>query len=136
MFHHPYQQEYYNNVEFLQYGIAPQTTVYDPSVYTSEVNNYSYDCGNNAYRAPQTGGNYWTMNDGREYVLSNSSTPDTINSDLGYNSATSPLTQNYSTKEMHGGQSSKTVSELDNLCATLKTSDLSLLNKVFLNFNI
>jgi ankyrin repeat protein len=63
------------------YGTALQSGVADPSAYNSC--SYAYDCGVNYY-----------SNDGREY-LSTSSTPDTVNSDLGYNSATSPPQPQY-----------------------------------------
>jgi hypothetical protein len=67
----------------LHYGAAAQSAVEDPTSYSSGgyENNYDYSPGQNWYY-----GN-------RDVIASNSSTPDTLFSDNGYSSATSP--QNY-----------------------------------------
>ena len=73
---HPYQGN-----KVLHYGAAAQSAVEDPTSYSAGYdNNYDY--------SPQ---NYWYAN--RDVIASNSSTPDTLFSDNGYSSATSP--QNY-----------------------------------------
>jgi hypothetical protein len=66
----------------LHYGAAAQSAVEDPTSYSAGYdNNYDYSPGQN----------YWYAN--RDVIASNSSTPDTLFSDNGYSSATSP--QNY-----------------------------------------
>uniref|UniRef100_A0AC34FNL9 ANK_REP_REGION domain-containing protein n=1 Tax=Panagrolaimus sp. ES5 TaxID=591445 RepID=A0AC34FNL9_9BILA len=66
----------------LHYGAAAQSAVEDPTSYSAGYdNNYDYSPGQN----------WWYAN--RDVIASNSSTPDTLFSDNGYSSATSP--QNY-----------------------------------------
>ncbi|KAI1725687.1 ankyrin repeats (many copies) domain-containing protein [Ditylenchus destructor] len=95
------------------YGTAPQTAVYDPSSYNT-VPSYSYECGVQSY-------SYWP-HDSRE-TLSNSSTPDTVNSDLGYSSATSPPQGKHGTLT---AASSQEINKLDDLCTNLNTCHLPI----------
>ncbi|KAE9550643.1 hypothetical protein FO519_006137 [Halicephalobus sp. NKZ332] len=73
----------YGGNKNIPYGIAPQTVVDDVTSYNASYN-YDYPCGQNFYN--------------HDLVYSNSSTPDTVVSDTGYSSATSPqgpYQQNY-----------------------------------------
>lgn len=118
------------------------------------MNSYGYECGNNDSKDERdcsSDANHWTLNDGREFVLSNSSTPDTINSDLGYNSVTSPVQNQthsiidlnspdlqkenkayiYNEKAIpHERQKNSVSPNLKNLSCILKDSDLLVNNKV------
>jgi ankyrin repeat protein len=89
------------------YGAALQTAVEDPTSYSS-LYDVGYECGVH---------NYW--NNSRE-LLSASSTPDTINTDGGYSSATSPPQQSGSS---YGGSPAMTSVEVNRLLSSNNKSD-------------